>query len=197
MKKFFGNIQTVTIIFLILFIILMRMCQGSKSVPDKPKITIVESIKYDTIYNEVTKYVPKWTEKKLPPDTVYKDVDTAAILKNYFAEYTYSDTINHDTVKIYINDKVSKNKIISRDVKYKILYPIKTITIKEKHYINQREFYIGPRLGATVLNQFELSFIGIESVFRSKKRKTFSIAAGVNQDFNIQIGLGLHWKLTK
>ena len=197
MKKFFGNIQTLTIIVLVLLIILMRMCQGPKPVPDKPKVTVIESIKYDTIYNEITKYVPKWTERKLPPDTVYRDVDTAAILKNYFAEYTYNDTIDHDTVKIYINDKISKNRIASRDVKYKILYPTKTVTIIEEHYINQREFYIGPRLGATVSGQPGLSFIGIESIFRSKKRKTFSIAAGVNQDFNIQVGLGLHWKLTK
>lgn len=199
MKKFFGSIQTLTILVLIILIILMRMCSGKSNPAKEPKVitnTIVET-KYDTIKETIKSYIPIPGPVRYDTTYLYHDIDTAAILKDYFAEYTYNDTIDRDTVKIYINDKVTKNKIVSRDIKYEILYPTKIITIKEEHYINQREFYIGPRLGATISGQTQLSFIGIESVFRSKKNKTFSVAAGVNQNFGIELGLGLHWKLTK
>jgi hypothetical protein len=197
MKKFFGNIQTLTIIVLVLLIILMRMCQGPKPVPDKPKITIVETVKYDTITKQIPKYIP--VPGPIKHDTTYldRDIDTTAILKDYFATYFYNDTIDRDTVKIYISDQITENKIASRNIKYDIIYPTKTVTIREEHYINQREFYIGPRIEGIVSGDLGLAFIGVESVFRSKKRKTFSIAAGVNQNFAIQVGLGLHWKLTK
>lgn len=199
MKKLFGNLQTLTIVFLILIIILLRMCQGKPN-PNKtpdPEIITITKIEYDTIREKVTEYVPKWRDRKLPPDTVYKDkdVDTAAILKDYFAEYTYNDTIDHDTVKIFINDVLTENKIASRSIEYEILYPTKTITTIEKHYINNREFYIGPHLGGTVTGQSGLNFVGVEGVFKSKKNKTLSLSAGVNKDFGVQVGVGLHWKL--
>lgn len=200
MKKFFGNIQTLTIIVLVVLIILMRMCQGkpsSKNTTKEPEITISETIKYDTIEVEVPTYVPKWRDRWHPADTVFRDVDTAAILKDYFATYSYQDTIDHDSVMIYINDQVTENKIANRDIKYDILYPTKTITIVEKHYINEREFYIGPRLGGVISGQPGLSFVGVESVFRGKRNKTFSVAAGVNNEFGVEMQLGLHWKLNK
>jgi hypothetical protein len=197
MKSLFKNLQTLLIIVLAIIIILLRNCKGKVEIPE-PEIKIVETTVIDTLEVEVPTYIPKWTERKLPPDTVYINVDTAAdtaaVLMKYFTEYTYKDTIDHDTVKIFINDKVTKNRIVSRDLSYKILYPTTTITKTITEKINEREFYIGPKVYST-MNQ--LQYVGIESVFRTKKRTALSVGVGVNEDFHVQGGIGFYWKLNK
>lgn len=198
MEKVFKNLKNLLIVVLVIIIVLLRNCRGKIQPTPTPKITVKTEIVYDTIKDSIINYVPYLVEKTLPPEIIYKDVDTAAILKDYFTSYYYSDTIINDSLKIIINDTVYKNSISSRSVKYDILYPIKTITIKEEHFLNQREFYIGPRVGMIYGgDNVGLSFVGIEGLFRSKKRTTVAVAAGVNQAFGVNLQVGLHWKLGK
>lgn len=201
MPKFFRNLKNLLIVVLIVVILLLRQC-GGKVIPGETKyITSVKTkIEYDTIRDSIPSYVP-YPEYIYPPaDTFWRDrdIDTAAILEDYFSTYFYADVIEDDSIKITINDSIRENKIASRDLKYEILYPIKTITITEEHHINNREFYFGPRAGITYGgNNVGLSFVGIEGVFRSKKRKTISIAAGINGSLGVDMQVGLHWKLGK
>ena len=195
MHKFFGNIKNLLIVVLIVVILLLRQC-GGKVIPGETKyITSVKTeIEYDTIRDSIPTYVP-YPEYIYPPaDTFWRDrdIDTAAILEDYFSTYFYSDVIEDDSIKIVINDSISQNKIASRDLKYEILYPIKTITITEEHYLNRREFYVGPRIGAS-LNALE--FVGVEGLFRSKKRTALGLGLGVDQQFQPQLHVGFYWKL--
>lgn len=189
------NIKNIVIATLIVVILLLRFC-GSKPSPTEPivKTTITETITYDTIKESVPVYVPQWRDRLLPPDTVWKNqvVDTTAILKDYFATYYYSDTLHLDSLTLVINDSVSKNKINARNLAYTLLYPTKTITITNDRYLNQREFYFGPAISASTTG-FE--FVGIESIFRSKRNTTFRINAGINETLGVQVGIGFHWKL--
>jgi hypothetical protein len=75
-----------------------------------------------------------------------------------------------------------------------LLYPTTTIfkTITEK--LNQREFYIGPKVYSTTK---QLQYVGLESIYRSKKRTAFSLGIGINNNFEIQGGIGFYWKLNK
>ena len=192
---FFKNLKNLLIIVLVVVILLLRQCNG-RGTPGQDKIItkIKTEIKIDTITVLIPKYIPKWRDKYLPSDTTYIDVDTIAILQDYLASYIYSDTIANDSIKIIINDSITRNQIAGRDLKYEILYPIKTITITEEHYLNKREFYVGPRIGAS-LNA--LKYIGVEALFKTKKRTAIGLGVGVDQTFQPQLQFGLYWKLSK
>ena len=143
------NIKDITILVLVIIIIFLRSCTGDCDITETQVITKTE-IKYDTITNEVTEYVPKLVTRILrKTDTVRQTqfithtdtvsvpqaIDTNAILEDYFASYVYLDIQNFDSIKIEIQDTISENKIVSRSVKYSMLYP--TITITNTHYINR------------------------------------------------------------
>lgn len=186
------NIKNVIIVVLLLVILFLRWCTPKPDCPEIGKTTVVETIEYDTIRETTPEYIP--VPGPIQYDTTYleRDIDTAAILRDYFASYHYSDTVNLDSVKVIIKDTVTRNKIKSRSVEYEILYPTKTITITNDRYLNRREFYVGPAIsGAT--DGFK--FVGIESIYRSKKNTTFKVNAGINENFGVQVGIGFHWRL--
>jgi hypothetical protein len=196
-SKFFKNIKNLLIVVLIVVILLLRQCGGKVIPGEDVVITKIETkIEYDTITQQIPEYIPEYIDRYFPADTAwkYKDIDTSAILEDYFATYYYSDVIEDDSVKITINDSIRKNKIASRNLEYEILYPIKTITITEEHYLNKREFYVGPRIGAS---PNALEYIGIEAMLKTKKRTAIGLGIGVDQTFQPQLQFGLYWKLRK
>ena len=69
------------------------------------------------------------------------NVDTGAILKSFFREITYLDTLDNDTVKIVLKEVVSENSIRSRQLTWKLKMPL-TTTI---NHINEKkgQLYFG------------------------------------------------------
>lgn len=177
---------------LLIVILFLRWCTPKPDCPEVGKTTIVETIKYDTIKNKIPEYIPVPGPAIHDTTFIPREIDTAAILKDYFALYAYADSVKLDSVTLVIKDTVSRNKIKSRSVEYEILYPTKTITITNERYLNRREFYIGPTVSGAIDG---FKFVGIESIYRSKKNTTFKINAGVNDQLGVQVGLGLHWRL--
>ena len=55
------------------------------------------------------------------------NVDTSAILKAYFSELTYNDSLVNDTVAFSIKESVTQNSIRSRELKWRLKMPIQTI----------------------------------------------------------------------
>lgn len=77
-------------------------------------------------------------------ETVYKDrdVDTAAILRNYFAKNHYSDiSTDRKNYWIKISDTISQNKIVYRDIQYRDLSPTQIVNNKIIH--KQNKVFIG------------------------------------------------------
>lgn len=108
--------------WLCFFITLMiwRSC----CVSDCPQPVIV----HDTIPGDSVPY-PIYNDKPVPvfvykTDTVPANVDTAAILKDYFAIVYYSDTLQNDTsYHLVINDTIHQNRIAFRQVLFQNLRP--------------------------------------------------------------------------
>ena len=186
------NIKNVIIAVLLLVILFLRWCTPKPDCPEIGKTTVVETIEYDTIRETTPEYIP--VPGPVQYDTTYleRDIDTAAILRDYFASYHYSDTVTLDSVKVIIKDTVSQNKIKSRSLEYEILYPTKTITITNDRYINRREYYAGFGIAGST-NGFE--FIGFDFIFKTKKDLTYRASAGINEQLGVQIGFGMHWRL--
>lgn len=192
MKNSFKNIQTLLIIVLVVLLFLQRSC-SSDPIPDTKIVTKIE-VKYDTI-NTVTKtYIPKWKTKiETIHDTFQADIDTLAILKDYYTKYYYSDTLKIDTVGYaIINDTITQNFIAARKIKTNILIP--TTTITKEIYLNENEFYWGLGLqGRTD----QINYLGGELLFRNKKKQVYGLGIGVNQDFKPVLSGRMYWKLGK
>ena len=93
MKNYNLNIKDITILVLVIIIIFLRSCSGDSEITEPIVITKTE-IKYDTITNEITNYVPKLVTrivrktdtvnqinivKETDTITLQQSVDTSAI----------------------------------------------------------------------------------------------------------------------
>lgn len=174
----------------------MRACSGDNSGNGVTEpITITEvKVEYDTIIKSVPEYVPKWRVKYVTEiDTFQTPIDTVSILRDYYAKYVYSDTLKIDTLGYaVINDTISRNTILSRDIKTNLLIP--TTTVTNTVYINQRELYWG--LGVQGRKD-QLNYLGGELLLRSKKQNVYGFGLGVNQDFQPVISGRMYWKIGK
>jgi hypothetical protein len=194
LKKVFGTIQTLLIVVLIIIILLMRNCSGNSNPKPKPKEIVKTTIEYIPVNKEIPVYIPKWKEKiVIDIDTFLVNVDTNAILSDYYAKYYFVDTLSLDTLGyVLVEDTVTQNKIASRKVNYKVNIP--KITIEKTIYVNEREFYYGLGLAG---NPKQLNYLGAEMLYRTKKKQAYGLGVGVNQNFQPVITGRIFWKIGK
>jgi len=192
LKDFFKNIQTLLIVVLIALLFFQRSCSSTPT-PDPEVITKIE-VKYDTIETIKEVYVPKWkTRVVTETEFIPVEIDTTAILRDYYSKYYYSDTLQIDTVGYaIINDTITRNTILARDVRTNILIP--TTTITKEIYLNKNELYWGLGLqGRTD----QINYLGGELLWRTKKRSVYGFGVGVNQDFQPVLSGRMYWKIGK
>ena len=81
---------------------------------------------YDTIEHTILDTVPYYVvelDTIVYRDTVFKDVDTANILKDYYALHYYTRTWEDSLLTVTLRDEISENKPMSNIFVYKILRP--------------------------------------------------------------------------
>jgi hypothetical protein len=196
LKKVFKNLQTIIILTLVIVILLMRNCSGTKSINvNEPRIERDTVVEYITVTKTTPVYVPKIKYiNKINVDTflVYNPIDTASILADYYSEVYYDDEQNLDSLYLTILDTISQNRIIGRQIKYTLKYPQSIIT--EKIYINQREFYVGLG-GAGTFTQ--LNYFGGEMLYKNKKKQAYGLGVGLNQNLVPIVSARMYWKIGK
>ena len=200
MKSLFKNFQSLIIIGLIIVIFLLRECRGeSKATTTEPVKVVKVETKYDTIVKEVTSYVPEYrTEVKWKTKTIHDTIevhdtipiDTASILEDYFKAYAYNDTLKEDSITLIVNDIISQNQIMSRNIKYSLVYP--TTIIQTEREVNKRELYLGFGIGG---DRQQLSFVGSELLLRNKKERIYGVGLGINQNFEPILTFKMSWKV--
>ena len=197
MKDFFKDIKTLLIVVLVAIILLMRACSGKegKGIAKNEPITITQTVtKWDTLKIDSLVYVPRWRTKiNTIHDTIPANIDTLSILKDYYAKYFYTDTLSLDSLgSIVINDTISRNSIIFREIQPNVLIP--TTTVTNTVFINKREFYVGFGLKGRT-NQ--INYLGGELLYRTKNKQVYGAGVGLNQDFQPVLGFSMYWKLGK
>jgi|TARA_R110000796_G_scaffold79272_1_gene176321 hypothetical protein len=203
LKNLFRNIQSITIVVLLIIILFLRECQGTKITSPSEEGTVVKiETKYDTIVKTLKTYVPEYrTEVKWRIRTIHDTIevhdtipiDTLSILEDYFKAYAYADTLAKDSVTFIINDTITQNKIISRGIKYSLVYP--TTIISKESAVNKRELYIGAGLGLAGGN---FNNIGGELILKTKKQTLYGIGFGLTVvDINLvpTISGKMYWKI--
>ena len=198
MKDLFRNLQTLLIVVLAVFLFLQRSCSFTPKV--EPEIITEIVTKFDTVKVTKKEYVPKYITKTIVEiDSFQLPIDTAFILRDYYAEYFYTDTIKIDTLgTIVINDTITRNLISMRDVQSNILIP--TTTVTNTVYINKRELYGGISVsGVTKPSQGEtpIKFIGGELLYKNKKKQIYGFGLGVDETFTPIISGRMYWKIGK
>ena len=192
MRDYFKNIQTLLVVVLAALLFLQRGC--SSTPPVEPEVITEVVTKWDTVKIEKTEYVPKIVEKVVVNiDTFSAPIDTVTVLKDYYAKYFYTDTIQIDTLgSIVINDTITRNLISMRDVQSNIFIP--TTTITNTIYLYKREFFGGISVGTT--NQAVQNING-ELLYINKKRQAYGFGIGLNPDFQPIFTGRIYWKIGK
>ena len=174
----------------------MRGCSNGKDqiLITEPIITAKVEVKWDTLKIDSLVYIPQWRTKiETIHDTIPADIDTLDILKDYYAKYFYTDTLDLDSLgNIVISDTISQNSIVFREIQPNVLIP--TTTITNTVYINNREFYGGFGIKG---KSDQLNYLGGELLFKTKNKQAYSIGIGVNQEFQPVLGFGMYWKIGK
>lgn len=191
MKEYFKNFTNLLLICVVVILLISRSCN-----PKSPPETIVQTevvTRYDTIYSESIVYKPIYKDRiEYDIDTFSFPIDTNAILRDYYAEYVYEDTLEIDSFGyILINDTISRNQIQSRQYISNILIP--TTTITNTIFENKREFYIGIESG--VNTKGEINFVGTDLLFKTKKKQVYGVGIGIDRNFNPTIMGSMYWKI--
>ena len=214
------------ILILLLFgiILFLRGCgedYGDKTLVevDGEQYELLES-KTDTIYVEkevkVTKYVPKYITKEVIKEVeIPVDVDSLAIIKDYFSKVTVKDTLSlaydfPDVVTDSVGNKpsgdlgfgiltdvISQNRIESREIDwyFKIPTVYNTTIVKE---LPKNEFYIGFGTGIDQTNG--LNNLSGNVLFKTKKLNIYGLNLGLSNqlgEYKPFVGGSMYWKLGK
>lgn len=214
------------ILILLLFgiILFLRGCgedYGDKTLVevDGEQYELLES-KTDTIYVEkevkVTKYVPKYITKEVIKEIeIPADVDSLAIIKDYFSKVTVKDTLSlaYDFPPVVtdslgnkpsgdlgfgiLTDIISQNRIESREIDwfFKIPTVYNTTIVKE---LPKNEFYIGFGTGIDQTNG--LNNLSGNVLFKTKKLNIYGLNLGLSNqlgEYKPFVGGSMYWKLGK
>jgi hypothetical protein len=188
------KVEHIIILICIFYILFLKKCNPCPSIETKT------TIEYIHITDTIPEYIPKY--KKLTDtfyihDTsiVFKDtlnfiIDTNAILAHYFHKYLYLDTIDRDSIKIYITDEISNNSIISRNVSYSIRHKL----ITNNYIIKERNLFLGGGVNNLSLYYNPLPELGI--LYKDKQDHIFELGLGYNYIFNDPyIGFKIFYKI--
>jgi len=218
--------REILILLLLGIILFLRGCgedYGDKTLVevDGEQYELLES-KTDTIFVEkevkVTKYVPKYITKEVIKEVeIPVDVDSLAIIKDYFSKITVKDTLNltYDFPEVVtdslgnkpsgdlgfgiLTDVISQNSIESREIDwfFKIPTVYNTTIVKE---LPKNEFYWGLNGG---FNKDDIiSNVGAGLILKNKKNNLFQLGLGIQNNSNTSqlapfISGGMYWKIGK
>jgi hypothetical protein len=181
------------IAILVIVILLQKSCSGGSkvTVPSNDTITTIDTV-YHTVTKEVATYIPKYTTKIKYIHDVTSTIDTVFVVNDYNSKYVYNDSLKNDTLSLYINDIIFKNKLLSRNIKYTIKFP--TVTVNNTVIKNKNEFYTGVGL---VGSNTGINYFGPEFLLRTKKKSVYGLGVGVNGNLQPNLSLRIYWKIGK
>jgi hypothetical protein len=211
MKKLL-NIKNIALILLIA-IVVFQQCGGNKK--GTGEIVKVDGKKYELIKHEIdtvevvkTKVVTKKGED-IYHETIVEhevkvpvNVDTNAILKEYYTKVLYKDVLvlSDSLGTVAVTDTISQNKIFGRTFNANVKQrTIKETTIVKELPKNQVYFGFGGQFNKTDL----ITGLSTGFILKTKKDKIYqfnlgvsnSTIDGVNGEFKPYVGAGVYWKI--
>lgn len=182
MKWIINNVNSIFAFLLGVFAVFyFRGCLPTKQ--KSPEVIKIEGNKYevlkhDTVYQKKTITQYRDGVYVYHSDSVYVDVpqnvDTAAILKDFYAQNMFVDTFKTDIGNIVLNDTISQNKIKGRTYTAYFKYPEVRTIVKDKP---KGAVYMG--LGSGINGQGRLQEVSVHMMIQTPRRVMYGIGAGV------------------
>jgi hypothetical protein len=202
----FFDFKIIVILGLIIAILIMRSCKGTRNSGDlvKPVIT-VDGKKYKVLKQKVDTFMTTRDSivyrkgKDIYHETVIHDriptnADTIAIIDDYFNKRIYHDTLKlADSIgTVTIADSISQNRLIGRVWHAKVhKYVINNTTIVKD--LPKSQLYFGLNMGfdkTSVVN-----YAGPALLLKTKADHVYSVGVGYSSDKTISIQGGIYWKI--
>ena len=197
------NFSYLVIAALVIVIFFMRSCNGTRNGGNE--IIKVDSKKYEVIKRVTdTIRVPVVQTVYIPgKDIIHEvinyvnipaNVDSLAIVKDYFATRVYKDTLKleGDLGYITVTDSITKNALAGRLWNSNVNKTTidNTIYLKE---LPRTQLYIGGSLG---MQRPENLTIGGNLILKDKKDRMYGIGYGVNSQLNSYFQASMLWKIS-
>ena len=128
----------------LLSFILNRGCEAEKQHSSIDTVYLKSTDRYHNMPFLVE--VPKPYRVEIPGTpgatiTIPANVDSGAVVKDYFTKRSYNDSITNDSVSIYLQEEVFKNELKRIKVGYRWKTP--TMLIKETKVVEKQLMFIG------------------------------------------------------
>jgi len=107
-------------------------------------VTKTVTVPGDSIPDPVAVAVPV-PHDSVVVDTFWRDVDTAAILRRFFTQYTYQDTIRDSSFVAILREVIAQNQIVERQMQFQNLRPT-AVTYKTNIVAAPAQWYAGPTI---------------------------------------------------
>jgi len=148
----------------------------------------------DTVTREIPSYVPYYvtrTDSVIYRDTIFQDqqVDTAEILRRYYALHYYTREFTDSLLWVQMNDAVTENRIIDTKFNYRINRPQQIIHNVTQVSGSTSAIYAG--LSFPVYGQPDKFHVNLEATYAGP---SFLFGAGYDfnyKTFNARFGIPL------
>lgn len=182
------NIYRIILALAIGYILFLQMCNRPGPCPEQEVLSVKVDTGYiidqfksawqkpkpDTVIMPGKKPQPEIIYQDGPPTYIMNDVDTAAILQDYFAKVYYRDSLATEYGTITIEDTISLNRIQARRWQTNFIIPVVTKTITQSAK-PRNQVYAG------FSGLFGQTNIGAEInlSLKNKKDQVYEIGAGL------------------
>ena len=169
-------------------IIFIGGCVHGRKTKKCPEIITNTILVNDTVTYQIIDHVPYYivhNDTVIYKETIIQQVDTAAILKDYFAIHVYDRHWQDSLIIVNLKDSISQNKSIGNIFRYKILRPQTIINNTIDNSITYNS-YLTFGLGIPIKN---VNYINLELDYNWRKGyagiqyipelKSFGVKAGV------------------
>lgn len=199
-----NKFQNIVIVILIIIIVLSKMFEPQPTnlkeyikIGGKKYELLSKNI--DTIYLDSIVYIPEYKPvfiDSIVTVEVPQDVDTLAILKDYYSKYVYLDTIPINSIGFaYISDVIFKNRIHSRAARFDYKIPVikQSLIIKE---LPKNKVFVGLTIGmnrTTFLNHTTVNVLLL-----NKRDRMYSLGVGIKNEQQTIVPFvqgSIYWKI--
>lgn len=203
------DIKTIAILLLI-GIVVFKQCNSDPGSKTPGETVYIEGKPYEVIKHKIDTFnitkrdtIEKKGEDIFHDTTIYVkvpiNIDTTAILRDYYSKKSYKDTLklSDNLGVIIINDTISKNSILHR----KYFTEVSERYIKDMMIVkeNQRtQLYYGANMGFDKINL--VNSVNASLLLKTKKDKIYQVGAGFmgmphGTPLSPFVTGGIYWKI--
>jgi len=151
----------------VMFACFVSGCNYHKNHFKCPEITTHTVILHDTLIHQIVDTFPYYishTDTVIYTDTIIEPVDTAAILRDYFAYHIYNRQWQDSLLQVNLWDTITENRFLHNEFTYRILRPQTIINTTQDNSITYNKYLL---LGISVpFKNIEYTEFSVLSTFR-------------------------------